>query len=78
VILQIFGCWCVYVVFLLNCAVQTYAWGKKGSSSEVACLMKSANHEFVIDENTTYAEVCSIVYADNSELKLLLVCSSRV
>jgi len=30
----------------------------------VARLMKSANDEFVVDENTTYAEVCIIVLAD--------------
>lgn len=45
------------LVFLLKCAVQTYAWGKQGSKSEVACLMKSADNGFVVDKNTTYAEV---------------------
>ena len=53
---QIFSSFCI-VVFLLKCAIQTYAWGKKGSDSEVARLMKSADERFSIDENTTYAEV---------------------
>jgi mannose-6-phosphate isomerase len=44
-------------VFLLKCAYQTYAWGKYGSSSEVAALLHSVNSEFVPDENTTYAEL---------------------
>jgi len=44
-------------VLLLKCAVQTYAWGKRGSNSEVARLMKTADDSFVIDENMTYAEV---------------------
>jgi len=52
-----FVCWCVTVVFLLKCAVQTYAWGKQGCNSEVARLMKNADDGVVIDENTTYAEV---------------------
>lgn len=45
-------------MFLLKCAVQTYAWGKQGCNSKVAELMKDANSSFVIDDNTTYAEVC--------------------
>jgi len=45
------------VVFLLKGAVQTYAWGKLGYKSEVARLMKNADNGFVVDENTTYAEV---------------------
>ena len=48
---------CVAVVFLLKCAVQTYAWGKQGSNSEVARLMRNADDGFVVNENTTYAEV---------------------
>ena len=53
---RFFNC-SVTVVFLLKCAIQTYAWGKKGSNSEVARLMKSADDGFSIDGNTTYAEV---------------------
>ena len=41
---------------LLDCAVQNYAWGKKGSSSVVAKLRKS-EEDFVVDPNTPYAEV---------------------
>jgi len=50
-------CYCVHLVFLLKCAMQTYAWGKRGCNSEVARLMKNADNSFVIDDNTTYAEV---------------------
>lgn len=40
----------------LNCAIQTYAWGKQGIDSMVATLMKS-NPEFSIIDDTTYAEL---------------------
>jgi len=41
----------------LKCAVQTYYWGKHGMNSIVATLMKSANADFVVDEQETYAEL---------------------
>ncbi|KAG5309372.1 MPI isomerase, partial [Acromyrmex insinuator] len=41
----------------LKCAVQTYAWGKLGMNSIVASLIKSANADFVVDEQKTYAEL---------------------
>ncbi|KAL6440698.1 hypothetical protein ACFW04_003278 [Cataglyphis niger] len=41
----------------LKCAVQTYNWGKYGMDSIVATLMKSANADFVVDEQKTYAEL---------------------
>lgn len=41
----------------LKCAIQTYNWGKHGMDSIVATLMKSANADFVVDEQKTYAEL---------------------
>ncbi|CAG5119163.1 unnamed protein product [Candidula unifasciata] len=44
-------------IFELKCAVQQYAWGKKGSESVVARLKAAADPDFVIDEQTPYAEL---------------------
>jgi len=57
-----------HLVFLLKCAIQTYAWGKRGGNSEVARLMKNADNSFVIDGNTTYAEVvcCCVLMFDRN------------
>ncbi|KAH0955816.1 hypothetical protein HN011_004240 [Eciton burchellii] len=41
----------------LKCAVQTYHWGKRGMNSIVATLMKSANADFIVNEQETYAEL---------------------
>jgi len=41
----------------LKCAVQTYNWGKHGMNSIVATLMKSANADFVVNKQETYAEL---------------------
>ena len=42
----------------LSCSVQTYAWGKVGSSSEVARLAAGkACREFTLEEETNYAEL---------------------
>lgn len=41
----------------LNCAVQNYAWGKRGSDSKVAQLKTLENEGFETDENKTYAEL---------------------
>ncbi len=41
----------------LSCAVQTYAWGKRGGESEVARLKKGGDPGFVVDEEQNYAEV---------------------
>ena len=41
----------------LSCSVQTYAWGKVGSSSEVARLAGKACREFALKEETNYAEL---------------------
>lgn len=41
----------------LKCAIQTYNWGKRGSDSIVADLMKSANVDFIVDEQKPYAEL---------------------
>ena len=60
---------------LLDCAVQNYAWGKKGSSSVVAKLRKS-EEDFVVDPNTPYAEVCGMPIdqiTDSRPLDLLLL-----
>lgn len=41
----------------LKCAVQTYNWGKCGMNSTIATLMKSANADFTVDEQESYAEM---------------------
>lgn len=41
----------------LDCAIQTYAWGKRGTNSCVAKFKQSQNKEFKIDENKSYAEL---------------------
>jgi mannose-6-phosphate isomerase len=41
---------------LLDCAVQNYAWGKKGTSSVVAKLRKSSD-DFIVDPELPYAEL---------------------
>lgn len=47
-------------LFRLKGSIQKYEWGKKDSTSLVARLGKGAiSHEFSIDENNFYAEVCS-------------------
>ncbi len=49
---------CLFSVFLLRCATQTYAWGKVGVTSEVALLSKGADPDFQLKDDTPYAEVC--------------------
>lgn len=44
-------------VFPLSCVVQQYAWGKKGSSSEVARLLASSDPLVQIEEDKPYAEL---------------------
>lgn len=44
-------------VFELQCAVQEYAWGKKGEDSAVAKLKASADSEFTINQDASYAEL---------------------
>ena len=41
----------------LSCAVQSYAWGKRGASSEVARLKASVDAGFAVREDEPYAEV---------------------
>ncbi|XP_020298994.1 mannose-6-phosphate isomerase isoform X1 [Pseudomyrmex gracilis] len=41
----------------LKCAVKDYNWGKYGMDSIVASLMASANTDFVVDKQKTYAEL---------------------
>ncbi|XP_063099418.1 mannose-6-phosphate isomerase isoform X5 [Cavia porcellus] len=43
-------------VFPLSCAVQQYAWGKRGSNSEVARLLASSDPLARISEDKPYAE----------------------
>ncbi|XP_008247438.4 mannose-6-phosphate isomerase isoform X2 [Oryctolagus cuniculus] len=43
-------------VFPLSCVVQQYAWGKTGSSSEVARLLASSDPSVRISEDQPYAE----------------------
>lgn len=42
---------------VLSPALQTYAWGKRGSQSAACRLKASADPDFTPDENQTYAEV---------------------
>ncbi|XP_006888354.1 PREDICTED: mannose-6-phosphate isomerase isoform X1 [Elephantulus edwardii] len=44
-------------VFPLSCVVQQYAWGKLGSSSEVALLLASSDPQVQISEDKPYAEL---------------------
>ncbi|XP_012785138.2 mannose-6-phosphate isomerase [Ochotona princeps] len=44
-------------VFALSCVVQQYAWGKTGSSSEVARLLASSDPSVQISEDKPYAEL---------------------
>lgn len=41
----------------LNCAVQNYKWGKKGLTSKVALLLKSANVDYLVETEKPYAEL---------------------
>uniref|UniRef100_A0A0R3RRL5 mannose-6-phosphate isomerase n=1 Tax=Elaeophora elaphi TaxID=1147741 RepID=A0A0R3RRL5_9BILA len=41
----------------LKCCVQTYAWGKKGMTSEVAQIYATGNPDVSIDDGTSYAEL---------------------
>lgn len=41
----------------LQCKVQNYEWGKRGSASKVAQLQKGANRQFEIDQSLPYAEL---------------------
>lgn len=41
----------------LNCAVQNYAWGKRGKDSMVSKLKMLENEGFENDEEKTYAEL---------------------
>ena len=42
---------------VLSPALQTYAWGKKGSRSEACRLKAFGDNDFEVDEHQTYAEV---------------------
>lgn len=41
----------------LQCQIQKYDWGKRGSASKVATLVKSKDKYFEIEENSPYAEL---------------------
>lgn len=41
----------------LKCALQNYDWGRRGSESIVAKLVKAADREFIVDEDKAYAEL---------------------
>lgn len=47
---------------VLSPALQTYAWGKRGSQSEACNLKAGGEPDFVPDEKQTYAEV-RIIYS---------------
>lgn len=44
-------------VFKITPGIQSYDWGKKGSSSLAAQLATTCIENFSVDENKTYAEV---------------------
>jgi len=44
-------------VFELQCFVQNYSWGKKGSTSEVSRLCLAGQHLDSVDETQSYAEL---------------------
>lgn len=56
----------------LRCSVKNYDWGKKGSKSLVARLMKQQDANFVIDENLSYAEVIIFFIRSCSDHILLI------
>ena len=41
--------------------MQSYAWGKIGTTSEVACLSSSGNPGFILKNEAPYAEVRIVV-----------------
>lgn len=41
----------------LKYTVQNYAWGKKGTNSEVACLIRNAFSDYAIEDDKPYAEL---------------------
>lgn len=45
------------VVMELRCAIQKYAWGKRGRNSEVALLNYGGDPDFMIDDAMPYAEL---------------------
>jgi hypothetical protein len=51
------------IMWKLKCAVQTYAWGKTGGTSEVAQLTSAGDSSFRIDPNANYAEVSAPMIA---------------
>ncbi|XP_044727663.1 mannose-6-phosphate isomerase [Chrysoperla carnea] len=61
----------------LECSIQEYSWGKVGANSFVAKLAQSADQNFIINENKTYAELwmgthpngCSKLKTTNENLK---------
>lgn len=54
----------------LRCSVKNYEWGKKGSNSMVARLMKQQDPNYEINEDLSYAEVKMIFQSfTNFEIK---------
>uniref|UniRef100_A0A914RR18 Phosphomannose isomerase type I catalytic domain-containing protein n=1 Tax=Parascaris equorum TaxID=6256 RepID=A0A914RR18_PAREQ len=53
----------------LICRVQNYEWGGLGKDSIVASLKQAADHDFIIEENKPYAEVCLSVLIMSLERK---------
>lgn len=47
-------------VFKIAPGIQSYDWGKKGSSSLAAQLAEESVPDFQVDENKPYAEVCRL------------------
>jgi mannose-6-phosphate isomerase class I len=45
------------MVELLRCCTQSYAWGRKGTSSEVGRLKSSSDADFTLENDKPYAEL---------------------
>lgn len=59
-------------VFKIAPGIQSYDWGKKGSSSLAAQLAEESVPDFQVDENKPYAEVCrplTLLSGDSSVLR---------
>ncbi|KAJ1351706.1 hypothetical protein KIN20_007825 [Parelaphostrongylus tenuis] len=48
----------------LICTVQNYAWGKPGSQSTVAALVRDGQHSDYVDDNKPYAELWMGVHSN--------------
>ena len=59
----------------IRCAVQPYAWGKLGHSSEVALLQECAHPDFCVEESKPYAELWMGAHVSAPSLIKVLIIS---